>query len=50
VTDHWINEDFNFYDAALSAKYFPGSHTRKTISDIIKDVRNEWTFKRIHLV
>lgn len=50
VTGHWISNDFIHYDAVISAKYFPGSHTGEAISEIIQKVCKEWNLNKIHLV
>ena len=41
LTSHWINKDFLQCNSVLSAKHFPGSHTRENISPMISQM-TDW--------
>lgn len=49
-TCHWINSDFEFREAVLNIKHFPGKHNSENISELLLNVLETWNLKeKIHL-
>lgn len=49
-TCHWISRDFEFKQAVLSIKHFPGTHNSSTISELLLNVLDTWKLQeKIHL-
>lgn len=51
-TAHWINNDFKFNHAALNMKRFHGQHTGENISQVLKEMCDQWEIPntKIHAI